>query len=385
MPDKAFSQYWLSTHKNKIISGNKMKKSCLFTLVVVSILSGCADRMKNPYIADITTYPEKVKLSEDQQGQVIKVSYLSRDLMESDNRAAIEKKVTSSKAYAQWSAGSAAQAGTMAQMTTDLAVGQFDSSAGATAGAVAFGAGLVLGEVFDGSEEYASKAWLPNTYNGELITTKEQAQKALKAFSEKQVQKIADTMGWHVECAIGCNAESRNVYYYLSNTNSQPLHADYIYKPFDIAIRVSFNELVKVKDNDPIRALLGNDIGWTTYGHNSFIVMSMGGITLDESGKPKIFQTEDGRDSLMLWRYLKKTHIGRDILRTFHSTPYTLQGDSDDYPHTIYHDNVAYTFSSNSNTLIASRYLDEPYLLDSKAPVSTPPETQTPVDMGHLK
>lgn len=156
-----------------------MKKSCLFTLMLVSILSGCADRMKNPYFVDITTSPEKVKLSEGKQEQVIKVSYLSRDLMESDNRAAIEKKVANSKAYAQWSAGSAAQVGTMAQMTTDLAVGQFDSTAGATAGAIAFGAGVVLGEVFDGSKEYASKAWLPNTYNGELITTREQAQKAL--------------------------------------------------------------------------------------------------------------------------------------------------------------------------------------------------------------
>ncbi|HAT7739456.1 hypothetical protein [Vibrio parahaemolyticus] len=362
-----------------------MKKSCLFTLMLVSILSGCADRMKNPYFVDITTSPEKVKLSEGKQEQVIKVSYLSRDLMESDNRAAIEKKVANSKAYAQWSAGSAAQVGTMAQMTTDLAVGQFDSSAGSTAGAIALGAGVVLGEVFDGSKEYASKAWLPNTYDGELITTREQAQKALKAFSEQQVKKVADTMGWHVECAIGCDAESKDSYYYLSNTNNQPLHADYIYKPYDIAIRVSFSEVVKVKDNDPIHALLGNNIGWTTYGHNSFVVMPMGGITLDEFSKPKIFQTEGGRDSIMLWHYLKKTHIGRDILRTFHSTPYTFQGDSDDYPHIIYHDNVAYTFGSNSNTYIASLYLDESYLLDGKAPVTTPPTIQTPVDMGHLK
>ena len=362
-----------------------MKKSCLLTLAFVLTITGCAGRMKNPYFADITTYPERAKLGGEQQGQVIKVSYLARDLMESDNRAAIEKKVASSKAYARWSAGSAAQAGTMAQMTTDLAVGQFDSSAGATAGAVAFGAGLILGEVFDGSREYASKAWLPKMFNGEPITTKEQAQKALKAFSAQQVQKVADTMGWQAECAVGCDAGSRNVYYYLSNTNNRPLHADYTYKPFDIAIRVSFSELVEVKDSDPIHALLGNDIGWTTYGHNSFVVMSMGGITLDESGKPKVFRTEDGRDSIMLWRYLKKTHIGRDILRTFHSTPYTFQGDSDDYPHIIYHNNVAYTFGSNSNTLIASRYLEEPCLLDGKAPVTTPPEMQTPVDMGHLK
>ncbi len=324
-------------------------------------------------------------MNQELQEQVVKVSYLSRYLMESDNRAAIEKKVANSKIYSQWAAGSAAQAGTMAQMTTDLTVGQFNSTSGAQIGVATFGAGLILGEVFDGSNEYASKAWLPNTYNGELITTKEQAQKALKDFSEKQVQKIAKTMGWQAECIIGCNSESRNVYYYLSNTNNRPLHADYIYKPFDIAIRVSFNELVKVKDNDPIHALLGNDIGWTTDGYNSFVVSPMGGITLDESGKPKIFQTEDGRDSLMLWRYLKETHIGRDILRTFHSTPYTFQGDSDDYPHIIYHDNVAYTFSSNSNTFIASQYLDEPYLLDSKAPVITPQEMQTPVDMGHLR
>lgn len=359
-----------------------MKKSCLFTFTSVLMLTGCANPMENPFLADITTYPDRIKVSTDKKEDIIKVSYLSRHLMESDNRAAIERKVANSKAYTHWSA---AQTSTIAQMSTDLAVGQFDSSAGATVGAVTFGAGLVLGEVFDGSEENASKAWLPNTYNGEFITTKEQAQKALKAFSQKQIQKIAGTMGWHAECVIGCDTESRNVYYYLSNTNNSPLHADFIYKPFDIAIRVSFNELVKVKDNDPIHALLGIDIGWTTYGHNSFVVMSMGGITLDESGKPKIFQTEDGRDSLMLWRYLKETHIGRDILRTFHSTPYTFQGDSGDYPHIIYHDNVAYTFSSNSNTFIASQYLDEPYLLDGKSPVSTPPEMQTPVDMGHLK
>lgn len=87
----------------------------------------------------------------------------------------------------------------------------------------------------------------------------------------------------------------------------------------------------------------------------------------------------------MLLRYLKETHIGRDILRTFHSTLYTFQGDSDDYPHVIFHNNVAYTFSSNSNPFIASHYLDERYHLDGNAPITTQLEMQTPVDMGHLK
>lgn len=382
MPDKTFSQCWLSTHKNKIISGNKMKKSCLFTFTSVLMLTGCANPMEKPFLADITTYPDRIKVSTDKKEDIIKVSYLSRHLMESDNRAAIERKVTNSKAYTRWSA---AQTSTIAQMSTDLAVGQFDSSAGATVGAVAFGAGLILGEVFDGSNDYASTAWIPNHYNGTQIETSEQAMEALRTLSETQVKKIADTMKWQAECVYGCQADSTNVYYYLTNKDNHPLHGDYIYKPQDILIRISFTPLVKVADNDPVHVLIGDDIGWRTNGVNSFVVSVLGSPNLDDSGKPAPQKMDSGDMLILAQRDLRSTHIGRDMMRTFHSTPYTFQGDGNAYPHVIYYDNVAYSFSTNSNTYIANQYIPETSLLDGTAPVTTPPELQTPIATGSLR
>ena len=363
----------------------KMRKNYLLLLTTASLMVGCANPMKNPFLADILTYPDKIKLSDEQHEQIIKVSYLSRALMESDNRAEIEKTVINSKTYTQWSLNNAAEAGTMAQMTTDLVVGKLNSAVGNQIGAATFGAGLLFGEIFDGSHEYASQAWIPNIYNGTSITTPEMAQKALNELTTQQVLKVANTMGWQAECVIGCNTGSKDIYYFLSNKDNKPLHADYIYKPENIAIRINFTELVKIKNSDPIHALIGEKIGWTTKGYNSYVVSAMGGIVLNETGKPMITKTKDGIDTINIWRRLGETHLGRDILRTYHSTPYTYQGNGDHYPKTIFYNKVPYTFVSNSNTLIASYYLSEPYLLDRKAPVITPPEMQTPIAVGDLR
>lgn len=356
-----------------------MKKSCLFAVASVTLLSGCADRMENPYLADILTRPESVNIYQQSPQQVVKVSYLARDLMEDDNRAAIRHEVAQSERYTHWSALNAASAGVIAQMGTDLVVGQAFSSAGSDVGLATFGAGLVLGEMFDGSEDYASHAWLPATYRGRSLSDEASAEQALRQLSEQQVKRVADIMGWQWRCLVGCEPDSKHTYYYLTNPDGHALHADYIYKPTDVVIGVSLTNLHTVSAKDPMHALLGEPLGWQTQGHNSYRISVLGDVFLDHSGQPKIEHNEQGEPVFRFRYYLQKTHIGRDILRTFHSTPYTFQGDSDDYPHLIYYRNDIYRFSSNSDTYIARNQVTERYLLDGKAPVTTAPELQTPL------
>ena len=46
-----------------------------------TFLAGCSS---SPYIQDVTTYPERVNIKDD--NEKLKLSYLARDMMESDDR-----------------------------------------------------------------------------------------------------------------------------------------------------------------------------------------------------------------------------------------------------------------------------------------------------------
>lgn len=352
-----------------------IKKKTLVCLSVAFLLSGCANRTENPYLYDITSYPDRVKVSKENKDQVVKVSYLASALMESDNRAEINNIVAKSELYREWSA---AQVSTMAQMTTDLAVGQFSSSAGAQVGASVFAAGLVLGEMFDGSSDVATSAWLPQVYKGTEIRDAGQAEKAMIDFTMQQIQHVADVMGWKATCVNGC--DSRIIQVHFTNSDNKPLHDDYVYKPSDFALQIGFNRLVEVKETDPVNALLGENIGWKTNGSNSYYVQVFSELEHESDGSVKrVYNKKDDEWYMRVRREISRTHLGRDIMRTFHSTPYTLFGNSDQYPKVIYYDDVIYSFSSNSNTYLASEHLKLRYLLDGKAPVVTPPEQITPV------
>ncbi|WP_299020091.1 hypothetical protein [uncultured Photobacterium sp.] len=357
-------------------------KTILSLIAVMTVLPGCSSRMGKPYLHDITTYPERTKVSQENWDEVVKVSYLANALMESDNRADIVERVTKSDVVGEWNAF---QTSTVAQMSTDLAVGQFDSAAGHSVGAAVLAADLLFGEMFDGSEDVATSAWLPDTYNGQKLETEEQAQAALIDLTLNQAQKVADTLGWDASCIYGCSVgtDSKRLVIYFKNIKQRSLHADYIYKPAEFAMQISFNSLVRVEKEDPVHALLGEQIGWKTRGHNSYYVGVYSHLIHNGNGEVKLnIDEESGKKYVAAYRDMAETHLGRDIMRTFHNTPYTLFGSSAVYPRVIYYRGVAYTFISNSNSIISDRFLDERYLLDGKAPVTTPIELQTPVVDG---
>lgn len=357
-----------------------MKINNLLPLIAaISVLFGCVSRTEKPFLYDKTTYPERVEVNKNNWDEVVKVSYMANALMENDNRAEIIKKVTNSDLVKEWNS---AQTATVAQMSTDLAVGQFNSGVGVHVATAVFAADVLLGEFFDGSEDFATSAWLPKTYNGQELNTERQAQAALVDLSIKRAQKVAKTLGWETTCVYGC--DSKRIIMHFKNTQDRPLHADYIYKPTEFAIQISFNSLVKIDVQDPINALMGEPLSWKTNGNNSYFVKVLSGLVHDENGGLKFTVNENnGQKYILSYRNMGETHLGRDILRTYHSTPYTFFGSNDQYPSVIYYNGMAYTFLSNSNTYIASHYLDESYLLDGKAPVTTPVELHTQVVDGY--
>lgn len=325
--------------------------------MVIPFLTSCASMTKDPWLKDALSHPERVEL-EDKNTQ-LRLSYLSRFMMESDDRAELISEIQSTKLVKSWNA---AQTATVAQMTTDLVVGDFSSAQGAAVGAAVFTADLVLGEVFDGSNDITSKAWLPDTFDGSKLETQKQATHAMIALIDQQANKVADSLGWSMTCLYGC--DSTNQVLFFQNINNKPLNLDYIYQPTDFVINVQFNKLVKVTDTDPVNAMIGENIGWQTNGNNSFYIGIWSDLYYDDVGNPDLRKNENtGLTYAAAQRDVSRTRLGRDILRIFHGTPYTLYGSKNVYPKVVFYNKVAYSFISNSDKRMVKYYIDEEPLL----------------------
>jgi len=338
--------------------GKRMRNAYIL-FPVIPLLASCAEMTKDPWLKDVLTHPERAELT-DKDTQ-LRLSYLSRSLMESDDRAKLNSEIQNTQYVKSWNAG---QTATAAQMTTDLVVGNFNSAQGATVGAALFSADLILGEVFDGSDDITSKAWLPDTFNGIKLEQQIQATQAMVTLIHQQANKVADSLGWSMSCLYGC--EGVNQVLLFQNIENKSLNSEYLYQPSDFVINVQFNKLVKVADTDPVNAIIGEKLGWQTSGNHSFYIGIWSGLLYDGAGNPDIRKNEKtGFTYAAAKRDVSQTHLGRDILRIFHGTPYTLYGSKEVYPKVVFYNKVAYSFISNSNKKMVKYYLDEKSLLES--------------------
>ncbi|PSW20609.1 hypothetical protein C9I98_07085 [Photobacterium sanctipauli] len=333
-----------------------MNQIKIVALSMTFALSGCVSMTDDPWLKDVLSYPERVELEDSDTP--MKMSYLSRAMMESDNRAELEAEVANSELVHEWSA---AQASILAQMSTDLVVGDLYSAQGNIVGTSVFAAGLVFGEIFDGSEEITSKAWLPAEYNGKQIETPEQAEQAIITLLHQQAELVADRLGWQMTCVHGC--DSSNQVLYFENVDGKALPDAFIYQPNEFVLNVQFTPFKQVELQDPISAIIGQPIKWETRGYHSFYVGAWGGVFKTDDGSLDIRTNEHNYTYAAASKDLMQTRFGRDVMRIFHSTPYTLFGSADLHPKAVYYNGELYSFISNSRNHMVSYKIDEQNVL----------------------
>ena len=333
------------------------KNTIILTCTLATLLSGCA--AKTDFRKDVRDRPEAVKMDEKEHLEEInRVSYLVKPLMEEDNRAEIIKEITGSEVYIkQMNTGTE---GAIASAAVNIHQGTtFSGSTSASQVQLAVTAvSLLLGEYNDGSNEITAKAWLPSVYDGKTIETPEDAEQVAIKFTEARIQEIAKKLDWSYSCIDGCGTSS--ILYHFENTKNITLPESFIYRPDEFIILVQFVPgFKKVKEHDPVKVLIGPEVAWESRGitsyHASFYA---GNIEKNEDGSVAIYKFENGRDFVNVKHNIAKTKLGYALYQTFHSTPYTVLGDARSGQSSVFYNNKAYTFYSNSRTQLTRYELD---------------------------
>ncbi|MDF0534943.1 hypothetical protein PY479_11735 [Shewanella sp. A32] len=290
-----------------------------------------------------------------QLDEVLTVSYIGKALLEDDNRAALMTEITGSKKYKSWGVS---ETSTLAQMATDMNAGVVGSTAGYQTGALVAGAGLILGAIFDGSQDVSSGAWFPADYKGMHLASNTDAVNALWGLVQSKVDAIATRIGWKVTCTYGCdNGQAKGRVYYFQAQATSSLSAQYIYRPQDFTLTFYQDGFERVDVKDPINALLGQQMAWKTKGDNSFC-MWLGSKPIMDGDKPAVTENKEGYPTLRWREDMVQTHLGRDILRFINDSPYTFYGNEKVYPIMVFFNGQIYSMMGNSNNHIGYKLKD---------------------------
>jgi hypothetical protein len=332
-----------------------MHKIFLASIIAFQLVcfSGCSS---SPWFKDVTTRPDTHDLDDDKLS--LKLSYIARYMMEDDNRNNLLNEINKTSIFHDYSL---LHTSTLAQAGTDLAVGQFGSQLGSQVGLAVVGAGLVFGEIFDGSMDIVSQAYLPEIFEGELLDSQDKANKALSRFTLSRFQKIAEQNDWTFECVYGCDGLNQ---IFIITLQENQISSQYIYRPIEIAIKTILWPMVEAKSNDPISAMVGFPVKWKTPPGNTYLIGVFAEFIYDENGKVKVSRNEELNFSYPWAKVdLNETHLGRDILRKFHDTPYTFMGNKDVYPKLMIYEGAAYSLYTNSKERMINRVIEEQILL----------------------
>lgn len=317
-------------------------------LLLAGLMTGCASMVSNPFSKDSITYPERVTLKKDDPRR-LKVSYLSRYMMDYENRSKIEYKVDNDRSLKNWNSLDAA---VTTQTLTGMAMGDLGSPLATSVGTSVFVAGSVLNAIYDGSNDSISTAYLPATFDNISIETHQDALDALNKLVHQRVQSVADALGWQAQCQYQC--DSNNQIWHLTNSNHVALPAEYIYKPKEVSLLVTYADLIPVEEDDMVSAVIGEKIAWKTKNITGFAVGVYESVAFDQAGLPKkLYFEEQDIYGLEQVYDLSKVQIGRDLLRIFHGTPYTISGTTVGYPNQVFYNTDIYTIRSKINDYIA--------------------------------
>jgi hypothetical protein len=212
-------------------------KKILFVLIFT--LTACVGMTSDPWLKDALTHPKKIDISDE--NTKLRMRYLGRYLMEGDDRKVLEAQINHTEWVKTWDA---VDYGALTSMSTDLAVGKVGSSLGHDLGNAVWVAGMVGGEIFDGSMNSISQAWLPAEYNGQPIETDLEANQVMEQMVVDKIKRIAKTMGWSYECLYGCPGLN---HVFLLKRNENAKNPGYIYWPDHIAVSTNLYKMEAVK------------------------------------------------------------------------------------------------------------------------------------------
>lgn len=306
----------------------------IFLIICIVFLSGCAS---DPYFNDFVNNPERVELNS--QDQSMRISYLSRYLLESDDRAKLESEISNSEYVKSWGAG---EYSTLTSMATDIHLGQIGSSSGKALGNSVFIGGVVLGEIFDGQYDQVGQIFLPKDVDGTQLETLEQAEAFVSEMLSKKIKVFAENNGYQVSCILEC--ESLNQIFGLSS--EQNTRIGYHYWPADIAISTYVKGLKEAPENHARDAMLGFNAKWQSDYGESLLIYTYGDFYRGDSKEVKI--RDRGYKFVGFGKDLNEVKVGRDIRKAIFDNPYMLLGDSDVYPSQIFYDGEIYGFIGTS-------------------------------------
>lgn len=321
----------------------------LFALFLMTLLGGCATP---PWLKDSWNHPdyEDAGFSPDEQ---IRLGYLARYLADTNTRAKLESGVLQTEYVRQWTASDYS---TTTSMAVDLVEGQVASDLGAGLGAAVLVLGLLSG---DGSMDYISQAFLPAQVNGHVIRSAGEAQMAAHALIKSRLETVAAGFGTRLECVQGCDNQADSVY--VMRLPSDRPHAQFVYWPADIVIRVNLGAAEAVAADDPVSSLLGFPVAWKTLPGNSARIRLYAEGTYDADGQLQFEPAPAGQMPEPVVRYrLESTALGRTILTRICSDRQLLWGTQKTAPGMVFFEGEIYGFISNGRTDFVNKRVDLP-------------------------
>ena len=320
----------------------KIGLSVLFT----SVLMGCSSTPPDDYTEDSRNRAEWTKIEETNTLEMKKLNYLARFLATADNRREITAEVYDVDFIERWSAN---DYGTAAAMTTDLLTGHLVTNLSMGIDLAVSGLVGLYRMVNNGSFDYVTQLWLPETYNGYELRDAESAQIAMMAFTEDRLDHIAATFGYTYECKLGCGEDEYQRNYVFTRSQDESLGDRFIYQPDEFAFFVNLLQPVEVSENDILPLLIGEPLKWKTPEPNAYPHMFMSEFNYNDAGEVKTVVTDEDIALISARRNMIHTEMGRHLMREFHSTPYTISGDDTLYPKQFYHNGGVYRYQTKSN------------------------------------
>ena len=333
-----------------------MKKHILLALTALMAMTGCVSMSDDPYVRSLGNDPKVTDLDDELENK--RLSYLGRYLVENETRAEIVANAYDKEVVEAWTS---ADYGTMTSMATDLAVGELGSSLGSNLGAAVSVGGMILGAAFSSDYDIVGQAWLPESFNGKTLKTKEDAHNALAEFSEAQMEKVAKEFGYSVKCLGECQARSK--VFLFERNGSVTDHPTWGYQPEQLAAIVNVSaEFEEIGENDILPVIVGEPVRWVLPPYFTYKIGFYSRLETDEKGNVEVFQ-QPGNGYTIEYvksrRDLLSVPLGRMMMQAFHDTPYTIYGNDDIYPTQLFFNGEAYRFFDGASPLIIEEKIEQ--------------------------
>lgn len=340
---------------------NSFRKAIAYSLfALTSLLSGCSLLLDDPVYDSVTRDFDTLDVDNDEISY--RIGYLGEALLEPNTRIDIYNalaKVISDQQRTESALYKAANISTTSRMVSDLSVGKLNSSVGAQLGNTLAISSLAL-SLFssDGSLDITTGVFLPNSFNGAVIKSIEEADLAAQQLIANQLEKSSINMGYTFECVTGCGS-AVSLYYFKRLPNTNISH--YIYAPESFAAITNIASLQPVAKDTLVDSIAtGIDVAWRSKFGNQAQIILVANPLLDESGSIDFKLADPNKSSSLTIRgdtRLSRTDFGDKFNRLVHSTPYTVYGNSEAYPNVLYFNGKVYRFILNSVATTFDEYI----------------------------